>query len=411
MRSINHILALVGGLLAAIAAALLLALTQAGPASAQSGNAVNIVSFAFESPEVTVAVGSAVTWTNKSDRPHTVTDRGGTFDTQPIDPGGTGSVTFSAPGTYFYFCRINPVKMNGVVTVTDGTPPSKAVRVQTIDGDNIEGETLRFDTPDLKVAAGTTLLVANVGGKPHSLTAEDGSFDTGIIQPGAEKGRFSGTNASLTLNTPGTFAFFCAIHPQAMKGTLTVEGSPVAGGPAPPSNAPRQAAVGIADFEFSEKQISVAPGAEVIFTNNGNAPHNATLDDVAESKTEDLESGAQGTLIAPAAPGSYSYKCTIHPKMTATLVVLGQGGEDPVANTGSADPPAAAGGGDDAGGTAEGAEAAAPPPTAANAGYTPGGGAGGGMQVWVIATTVVAALLGGIGIGAFLNRRKAAAAV
>jgi hypothetical protein len=55
------------------------------------------------------------------------------------------------------------------------------------------------------VAAGTTLLVANIGGKPHTLTADDGSFNTGIVDPGAEGGRFAGKNASVTLNKAGTF--------------------------------------------------------------------------------------------------------------------------------------------------------------------------------------------------------------
>ncbi len=404
MTSIRLALALVGGLLAAIAAALFLAVFSAGAASAQDGAAVNIISFGFDAPELTVPVGTVVTWTNTSDRPHTVTDRGGTFDTQPIDPAGTGKVTFSTPGNYAYFCRINPAKMNGVIKVTDSTPPSKVVRLQTYDDANIEGEKLRFDTPDLKVAAGTTVLVANVGGKPHSFTAEDGSFDTGIVQPGGEKGTFAGTNATLTLNTPGTFAFFCSIHPQAMKGTVTVEGSPVVGGPAPPSAAPRTAAVGIEDFKFTEAQTTVAPGAEVTFTNNGNAPHNATLDDVPEAKTEDLDGGAQGKLVAPTKPGSYSYKCTIHPKMTATLVVLGQSTPDPAANPGAAAPPAA-----DSGDDAQAAPAVtkAPSPVGATPGAAVASGAGGGMKVWVIATLVIGALLGGLGIGAFLNKRKA----
>ena len=406
MASIRLALALVGGLLAAIVAALFLAVFSAGTASAQDGAAVNIISFGFDAPEVTVPVGTAITWTNTSDRPHTVTDRGGTFDTQPIDPGATGKVTFTAPGTYAYFCRINPVKMNGVVKVTDSTPPSKVVRIQTYDDANIEGEKLRFDTPELKVAAGTTVLVANVGGKPHSFTAEDGSFDTGIVQPGGEKGKFAGTNATLTLNTPGTFAFFCSIHPQAMKGTVTVEGSAVVGGPAPPSAAPRTAAVGIEDFKFSEVQSTVAPGAEITFTNNGNAPHNATLDDVPEAKTEDLESGAQGKLIAPSNPGSYSYKCTIHPKMTATLVVLGQATPDPAANPGAAAPPAA-GGGDDT--QAAPAVTKAPSPSGTTPGKAAASGAGGGMQAWVIATLVIGALLGGVGLATFLNKRKPAA--
>ena len=75
-------------------------------------------------------------------------------------------------------------------------------RVQAVD-EGFTGDKLRFDPAKLSVAAGTTLLVANVGGKPHTLTADDGSFDTGIVDPGAEGGRFAGKNASVTLNQAG----------------------------------------------------------------------------------------------------------------------------------------------------------------------------------------------------------------
>ena len=80
------------------------------PAGAQAGGNEDaaIVSFAFEPAERTVAAGTTITWTNNSDRPHTVTDRGGTFDTNPIAPKATGEVTFSAPGVYHFFCASTP---------------------------------------------------------------------------------------------------------------------------------------------------------------------------------------------------------------------------------------------------------------------------------------------------------------
>ena len=84
-----------------------------------------IVDFNFDPGELKVAVGTKITWTNTGQRPHTVTDRGGTFDTRPISPGKTGSITFSVPGRYAYFCRINPAKMNGVVEVTAGDQASR----------------------------------------------------------------------------------------------------------------------------------------------------------------------------------------------------------------------------------------------------------------------------------------------
>ena len=178
--------------------------------------AIKNVDFGFEAPDLKIKAGTTVVFKNTGERPHTATDRGGTFDTQPLDPGASGSVTFSVPGTYAIFCRINPSKMNGAITVEPGVEPAKVVRVQALDDGNIAGEKLRFDPTQVSVKSGTTLLFANVGGKPHSLTAEDGSFSTGIVQPGPEKGRFPGTNATLTLNKPGTFNFFCDIHPQVM---------------------------------------------------------------------------------------------------------------------------------------------------------------------------------------------------
>src|SRR5690606_4661253 len=147
---------------------------------AQAGTdvAVSIVDFAFDPVELTVPLGARVTWTNTSGQPHTATDRGGTFDTQPIVPGGAATMALTVPGTYSYFCRINPSRMNATVVVEAGPTPSPVVRVQAVDDGNVAGETLRFDPPALEVEAGTTLLVANVGGKPHTLTAEDGSFGT-----------------------------------------------------------------------------------------------------------------------------------------------------------------------------------------------------------------------------------------
>ena len=352
------------------------------PATAQAGEEAEIVDFDFSPRRLTVEAGTTVTWSNTGERPHTATDRGGTFDTRPIAPGASAEVTLSTPGTYFYFCRINPAKMNGVLTVEPGADEPRVTRVQAVDPGQT-GDELRFDPDELTVAAGTTLLVANVGGKPHSLTADDGSFDTGIIDPGAEGGRFAGKNASVTLNQAGTFKFHCEIHPAAMKGTITVTGQAAASGPAQASAGPREVDVGAVDFAFEPKDASVAAGGKVTVTNRGQAPHTMTLDDV-QLDTGTIAPGASAELTAPDAPGSYSYRCTVHPaRMRGVLVVLGRDTEDP------------------------NAQAAAPPP--APAAQTGGGtGPGGGVTAFVLATAVVAAFLGGIGISAFALRRRAA---
>jgi plastocyanin len=351
-------------------------LAQATPAAAA---AVKIVNFDYGPNPLTVDVGTTVSWTNSSDRPHTVTDRGGTFDSQPILPGHLASVTFSAPGTYFYFCRINPSRMNGTIVVRSGGQPSRTVRVQAVDPGNIAGEHFRFEPNNLTVATGTTLLVANVGGKPHTFTADDASFDTGVITPGPEGGRFAGSNSVLTLSQPGTFGFHCNIHPALMRGTVTVVGPVASAAPAPASNGAQQGTVKVVDFAFSPTQLSVGPGARLTFRNTGQAPHTATFDDVSLD-TGTISAGATGQLTAPLRPASYSYHCNIHPaKMRGVLVVLGQNVADPVALQ----------------------------PVSKPVAIVSGRGPGGRVSSLVLVTGVLGAFLGGLGIAPFLRKRRA----
>jgi plastocyanin len=64
------------------------------------------------------------------------------------------------------------------------------------------------------VVAGTPLAVTNLDAASHTLTARDGSFDTGTVRKGD-------TATLVAPTTPGTFEYFCSIHP-SMQGTLVV---------------------------------------------------------------------------------------------------------------------------------------------------------------------------------------------
>ena len=65
------------------------------------------------------------------------------------------------------------------------------------------------------VSPGQSISVENLDSAPHTVTAIDGSFDTGTIDGGG--------STTLTLPTePGTYEFFCAIHP-SMVATVTVQ--------------------------------------------------------------------------------------------------------------------------------------------------------------------------------------------
>jgi len=66
------------------------------------------------------------------------------------------------------------------------------------------------------VAPGETITVTNLDGSAHTVTSDDGLFDTGTID--------TGTAVTFVAPTePGTYTFFCAIHP-SMQGELVVQG-------------------------------------------------------------------------------------------------------------------------------------------------------------------------------------------
>jgi predicted lipoprotein with Yx(FWY)xxD motif len=69
--------------------------------------------------------------------------------------------------------------------------------------------------PALTVPVGTTVVWTNEDTAPHTVTASDGSFDSGNMDKGA--------TFSFTFSKPGTYELLCAYHPN-MKGTITVTG-------------------------------------------------------------------------------------------------------------------------------------------------------------------------------------------
>jgi predicted lipoprotein with Yx(FWY)xxD motif/plastocyanin len=72
-----------------------------------------------------------------------------------------------------------------------------------------------FQPASLTVKAGTTVTWTNTGAVAHTVTASDGSFDSGHVAPGA--------TFQHTFATAGTFTFHCAIH-ASMTGTVVVTG-------------------------------------------------------------------------------------------------------------------------------------------------------------------------------------------
>ena len=76
---------------------------------------VAIDNFTFNPPQVKVKAGTKVTWTNRDDIPHTVTDPPA-FRSKALDSEQSFSFTFTTPGTYTYFCSLHP-HMTGTIVV------------------------------------------------------------------------------------------------------------------------------------------------------------------------------------------------------------------------------------------------------------------------------------------------------
>jgi len=83
---------------------------------AGSGPQVVMDNFSFTPGRVAVPAGTAVTWTNHDDVPHTVVSTERKFKSPVLDTDGQFTHQFDAAGSYKYFCSIHP-RMTGEIVV------------------------------------------------------------------------------------------------------------------------------------------------------------------------------------------------------------------------------------------------------------------------------------------------------
>jgi plastocyanin len=299
---------------------------------------VQIVDFDYNPRTLTVASGTSVRFTNSGTARHTVTAVDKSFDSGFLATTDSYKRSFSAPGTYPYFCVIHP-EMTGSVVVTDATgsapPPPPAASpapppVPPVSASPGDVRVIDFDySPrSITVNAGTPVRFVNAGIAPHTVTARDGSFDSGIMT--------TGDGFRHTFGTLGTFEFFCVIHPE-MTGSVAVSDAagtappPAAAAPAtpPPSVSAAAGDVRVIDFDYSPRIITVTAGTGVRFVNAGIAPHTVTARDSS------FDSGIMTTGVAFrhifSTPGTYEFFCILHPAMTGSLRVLDATGAAPPA--------------------------------------------------------------------------------
>jgi len=76
----------------------------------------------------------------------------------------------------------------------------------------------------------------------------------------------------------------------------------------------------IKDFAFNPQTIMVKSGEKITWINRDEEPHTIVSVEKQFKKSPALDTDQKFTIVA-GSPGSYSYYCSVHPKMTGTIVV------------------------------------------------------------------------------------------
>ena len=100
--------------------------TSPEPTAAPSPAAiVHAENFAYDPAELDIHVGDTVEFINDDPVGHTITADDTSFDSGNLDQHQTWTHTFTAAGTYTYFCTYHPFMKAKIVVSTSGTPPAQ----------------------------------------------------------------------------------------------------------------------------------------------------------------------------------------------------------------------------------------------------------------------------------------------
>lgn len=100
---------------------------------------------------------------------------------------------------------------------------------------------------------------------------------------------------------------------------------PAAGEPTeePPPEVLNRAELSIVNFSFNPRSVTVLLGGTVVWTHEDSAPHTVTSDDGLFDAGTLAEGGSFRFTFD--VPGTYTYHCEIHPRMTGVIEVVEAG--------------------------------------------------------------------------------------
>jgi plastocyanin len=86
------------------------------------------------------------------------------------------------------------------------------------------------------------------------------------------------------------------------------------------STAGKENKIEIKDFSFNPQTITVKSGEKITWINRDEEPHTVVSVEKQFKKSTALDTDQEFTITA-GAPGTYTYFCSVHPKMTGTILV------------------------------------------------------------------------------------------
>lgn len=87
-----------------------------------------------------------------------------------------------------------------------------------------------------------------------------------------------------------------------------------------PATGGSQNRIVIKDFNFEPQTLTVKSGEQITWVNKDDEPHTVVSVEKQFKKSTALDTDQEFTVTA-AAPGTYTYFCSVHPKMTGTIIV------------------------------------------------------------------------------------------
>lgn len=329
-----------------------------GAAALQAAEDVTITATlanGFSPKNTTVETGTTVVFKNGEAVPpvtfaqtgtiaikHHVVSSDGALDTGELLPGKSTAITFTEPVELSFVCRIHPQLMSGTLKVQGEpfVPPATEKTIQIVEPSN-QTSSWGFNPDELKVTTGTTITWRNTGDTAHTVTADNGSIDSGPIAPGDTFVRTFDNAVALT--------YKCTPHPW-MTGTVIVskpgEKPPVVvpkpkprpgtnGRPQPPAAVDSSDREGsepmtfdaqivegsIADpdsWGFAPETLTVRQGDTVRWTNAGSIQHTVTGTGLDSGM---LDPGSVYTFTFGQL-GTISFACVPHPWMQGAVQVV-----------------------------------------------------------------------------------------